>query len=553
MAPILAAVVVVRLCVGVIPRPEDNAGWAVWLFFAMGLSVVTIGIVGRFALRFLPLVAWLRMSLIFPGETPSRMRLAMREGTARDLQRRIMAGESLGESADEAAQNLLLLMRRLNAHDRLTRGHCERVRAYSDLIAAEMDLPTHERAKLHWAALAHDVGKLHLPRSLLAKTGHPSSKEWELIRKHPALADHLVAPLRSWLGDWVEAATQHHERHDGGGYPNGLKGERIHISARIVAVADAFDTMTSVRSYQKPLSFADAHAELARNAGTQFDPDVVRAFLEVGPHRLRVVAGQLAWRSSLAAGTGITTILTSTDKAMATGVTSLASAAIVLTSALGVTGSAPTDGPATPDVVVARLVADRETPAPIEDGEPLTQPASTTNPPVVSVDSGEPVPTSTGAASSTTTTTIESSSTTSAPPSSTISPPATSTSVPSTTTTGPAPPTTTTSSTTTTTTLPPPGSSWADNDTYSGAKNILHALWVLDNDSPPAGFEYHTLTIVIPPDNGTATVIVPNGNPSQAHINYRTSPGYIGVDTFTYEICDIAGDCAIAEVTFDSQ
>ena len=101
--------------------------------------------------------------------------------------------------------------------------------------------------------------------------------------------------------------------------------------------------------------------------------------------------------------------------------------------------------------------------------------------------------------------------------------------------------------------MPPPGSSWADNDTYSGAKNILHALWVLDNDSPPAGFEYHTLTIVIPPDNGTATVIVPNGNPSQAHINYRTSPGYIGVNTFTYEICDIAGDCAIAEVTFDSQ
>ena len=105
----------------------------------------------------------------------------------------------------------------------------------------------------------------------------------------------LLEPLRPWLGEWADAASQHHERWDGKGYPFGLAGEQISLSGRIVAVADAFDVMTSVRSYKKAMTPEAARAELLRCAGTQFDANVVRAFLNISVGKLRLVMGPLSW------------------------------------------------------------------------------------------------------------------------------------------------------------------------------------------------------------------------------------------------------------------
>ena len=109
----------------------------------------------------------------------------------------------------------------------------------------------------------------------------------------------VAEPLREWLGPWLDAIGQHHERWDGAGYPAGLSGVGISQAARIVAVADAYDTITSARSYKKALPAAAARAELARCAGEQFDPQIVRAFLAIGLGRLRRVAGPLSVLSTL--------------------------------------------------------------------------------------------------------------------------------------------------------------------------------------------------------------------------------------------------------------
>ena len=114
----------------------------------------------------------------------------------------------------------------MRSHDRLTRGHCERVRAYADLIGEELGLDADSKNKLHWAALLHDVGKLDVPAEILNKTEKLTPDEWQIIRGHPAASVRWIEPLRPWLGDWVLAASEHHERYDGDGYPLRLRGER---------------------------------------------------------------------------------------------------------------------------------------------------------------------------------------------------------------------------------------------------------------------------------------------------------------------------------------
>ena len=115
------------------------------------------------------------------------------------------------------------------------------------------------------------------------------------LRLHPTYGETLVAPLRAWLGEWIEAVGHHHERWDGTGYPRGLAAGEIPRAGRIVAIADAFDVITSRRSYKEPASTADARAEIVRCAGAQFDPHYVRAFVDVSLTRMRLVVGPLSW------------------------------------------------------------------------------------------------------------------------------------------------------------------------------------------------------------------------------------------------------------------
>ena len=186
---------------------------------------------------------------------------------------------------------LLTLALALNAHDRRTRGHCERVRALSELLAEELGLDDDARERLRWAALLHDVGKLAVPAEILDKPSAPNARELEILRRHPEEGILLTAPLADWLGESGRAIGEHHERFDGAGYPSGLAGTDIALAARIVALTDAFDTMTSVRSYKHAMSVRAAREEVARCAGTHFDPAVSRAFLDLSLPRLWLVVG----------------------------------------------------------------------------------------------------------------------------------------------------------------------------------------------------------------------------------------------------------------------
>ena len=222
-------------------------------------------------------------------------------GLTRDLERRVQAAKANGVSQDltVAAEQILTLAAALNAHDRKTRGHSERVRALTDLIADELKLPTHDRDRLRWSALLHDIGKLSVHPEVLNKSTPLEDAEWEMIRNHPLEGAKLTAPLAAWLGPWADTIAQHHEWYDGSGYPYGLHGKDLSYGARIVAVADSYDAMTAIRSYSKKLSPTSACAELTRCAGTQFDPAVVRAFLQVSTPRLRFFGGPLGWLGAL--------------------------------------------------------------------------------------------------------------------------------------------------------------------------------------------------------------------------------------------------------------
>jgi hypothetical protein len=259
-------------------------------------SLVALAMTDAVARKFLPLAALLQLSLVFPDQTPSRFRTALKGGSGRRLAREVAQArrEGLSDDPSRAAQQLLILATAIGDHDRRTRGHSERVRLYTDLIAAELHLSDDERWKLQWAALIHDIGKITVPPEILNKKGPPDDREWSILKRHPVAGAELAAPVEPWLGDAVHAVAGHHERWDGTGYPYGLSGEAIPRSAAIVAVADAFEVMTAVRSYKKALPLTAARAELTRCAGSHFSPDVVRALLNVSIGRLRSSMGLFA-------------------------------------------------------------------------------------------------------------------------------------------------------------------------------------------------------------------------------------------------------------------
>jgi hypothetical protein len=130
---------------------------------------------------------------------------------------------------------------------------------------------------------------------VLNKPGKPTESEWEALKSHPVEGARIAAPLMGWLGESGSAIAQHHERYDGAGYPNGLAGDEISLVARIVAVADSFEVMTASRTYKKPMSVPAARQELARCAGSQFSPEVVRAFFNISIGRLWWTVGPASW------------------------------------------------------------------------------------------------------------------------------------------------------------------------------------------------------------------------------------------------------------------
>ncbi|HEV8421262.1 MAG TPA: HD domain-containing phosphohydrolase [Actinomycetota bacterium] len=285
--------IAVALAVSTLIRPHLPAGrtWAEqawWWGLVLLVSVAVALIVERLGRRILPLVMLFKLSMLFPNQAPSRFAVARQAGSVRGLETRLAAleaGRGKGEETSSAA-TILALATALQSHDRQTRGHAERVRVFTDLVGEELKLAREDRYHLRWAALLHDIGKLRVAPRILNKPGKLDDGEWAIIRGHPLEGARIAAPLLDWLGPWAGAIAEHHERFDGGGYPGGLAGPDISLAGRIVAVADAYDTMTAVRSYKKPMAVREARQELVRCAGGQFDPMVVRAFLAISVPRL---------------------------------------------------------------------------------------------------------------------------------------------------------------------------------------------------------------------------------------------------------------------------
>ncbi len=232
-----------------------------WLVIAIASTILLI-VLQRLAKRILPLAALFSLTLVFPDSAPSRFGLALRTGTTRQLEAKMKRVDDagLGDTPREAAVTLLELVAGLSRHDRLTRGHSERVRAYSRMIGEEMELEPDDLDRLHWAGLLHDVGKLYVPGEILNKPGRLTDEEFDVIKSHTVHGQRMVAPLTEWLGPSAAAVWEHHERWEGGGYPTGISSQETALASRIVCVADAFDVMPSARSYKKPIPASRARA-----------------------------------------------------------------------------------------------------------------------------------------------------------------------------------------------------------------------------------------------------------------------------------------------------
>jgi len=177
-------------------------------------------------------------------------------------------------------QDIMALARSVEEKDSQTEGHCSRLERLATLTGERLALPGKELIALSYGAYLHDIGKVDVADEILGKTSGLTDDEWIEMQKHP---DHGATMLskKQYLAGAAEVVRAHHERFDGGGYPRGLSGEDIPIGARVVAVVDTYDAIVSARPYKKALAKDEAISELEKNAGTQFDPRIVKAFLEV--------------------------------------------------------------------------------------------------------------------------------------------------------------------------------------------------------------------------------------------------------------------------------
>ena len=187
---------------------------------------------------------------------------------------------------------LLALVAALDAREHETSDHSQRVVKYTSAIASKLGIAGQELEEIGRGALLHDIGKIGVPDAVLLKPGKLTPEEWKEMRKHPDLGYQMIQSI-PFLSVPAQIVLQHQERFDGGGYPNGLNRNDIHIGARIFCIADTLDAMTSDRPYRKGTTFANAIAEIKRCAGTQFDPEVVSAFLDIGEDGLVQIKNEI--------------------------------------------------------------------------------------------------------------------------------------------------------------------------------------------------------------------------------------------------------------------
>ena len=188
--------------------------------------------------------------------------------------------EALRRTADAYTSTLSALVAALDAREHETSDHSQRVVRYTMAIARRMGIAGEQVDRIARGALLHDIGKIGVPDSILLKAGPLTPSEWIEMRKHPEIGHQILQSI-GFLAEPAEIVLAHQERWDGGGYPRGMRGPQIPLGARIFAIADTLDAMTSDRPYRRGVSYDEARAEIARCSGTQFDPACVDAFLAV--------------------------------------------------------------------------------------------------------------------------------------------------------------------------------------------------------------------------------------------------------------------------------
>lgn len=200
------------------------------------------------------------------------------EGYRQDLQKRL--DEKTREVELVTIESITTVANTIDAKDDYTRGHSFRVAAYSEELAKRLGWSDEEIKNLHYVALLHDIGKIGVPDSVLNKPFKLTDVEFDMIKNHTLIGAEILKDIRMFP-DVNVGAKYHHERYDGGGYPEGLKGEEIPIVARIIGIVDSYDAMTSNRVYRKRLQDEIVKEELIRGRGTQFDPHLIDLFMEL--------------------------------------------------------------------------------------------------------------------------------------------------------------------------------------------------------------------------------------------------------------------------------
>lgn len=186
--------------------------------------------------------------------------------------------KDIDDDDKEIITSVKTLIAVINAKDKYTCKHIERVVSYCLLMADSLQLNERDKKMFIYAAYMHDIGKINVPEEILNKTTKLTDEEWKLLKKHPINGAEIIKNV-SVLKDVIPIILQHHERYDGSGYPNHLKGTEINYLARVLTIADSFDAMTSNRPYQSKKSLSDAFNELKRCSGTQFDPVLAEKFI----------------------------------------------------------------------------------------------------------------------------------------------------------------------------------------------------------------------------------------------------------------------------------
>ena len=188
---------------------------------------------------------------------------------------------NLYETLSESYKNfIIVLANAIEARDQYTRGHIERVTKFAKSTAEEMGWEEEKIHEIEIGGILHDIGKIGVPDHILNKPGRLTDEEYEIIKTHPVIGSNMLKSMTSF-DPAISYILYHHERYDGNGYPFKLKGNDIPLGGRIIAVADSFDAMTSHRPYRKGMNPKEAISELEKNRGSQFDPDIVDAFIRL--------------------------------------------------------------------------------------------------------------------------------------------------------------------------------------------------------------------------------------------------------------------------------